>query len=122
MTTPRESLFSVKRLESGYWHLRGDGPCNWAQPRDWPCASETDLEASFFPEAGDRFRALVRTENDRLLRIAARTRCAECGVEFPVPVSEEQAEADWGAAAADEIGYACQRCADEFDGTAANAR
>ena len=22
----------IKRLPSGYYHLRGTGPCNWAQP------------------------------------------------------------------------------------------
>jgi len=45
---------TVKRLESGYYHVRGDGPCNWAQPRCWPC-SEDSLRASAFPEASEAF-------------------------------------------------------------------
>ena len=48
--------FTIKRLESGYWHLRGIGPCNWAQPLFWPCADLAQLEASFFEEAGEPFR------------------------------------------------------------------
>lgn len=32
---------SVKRLSSGYFHIRGDGPENWAQPPTWPCSEET---------------------------------------------------------------------------------
>lgn len=45
---------TVKRLDSGYFHVRGTGPCNWAQPRRWPC-SETELRLAAFPEASDSF-------------------------------------------------------------------
>lgn len=71
--TEQPSLFqdgdetvTVKRLSSGYYHLRGVGPCNWAQPQAWPCA-ESDLEDAFFGEAGEPFRRAVRAENARLL-------------------------------------------------------
>jgi hypothetical protein len=60
---------TVKQLESGYFHLRGVGLCNWAQPPRWPLPPE-ELEAAFFGEAGERFRAAVRFENERLLEEA----------------------------------------------------
>jgi len=51
---------TITRLESGYYHVRGQGPCNWAQPRVWPCSAE-ELRASAFPEASESFlRAAVR--------------------------------------------------------------
>lgn len=46
----------IKRLDSGYYHIRGQGPCNWAQPPTWPC-SEQVLLAHTFGEAGNEFRA-----------------------------------------------------------------
>ncbi len=58
---------TVKRLDSGYWHLRSIGPCNWAQPRLWPSPSEAELEESFFSEACEAFRQVVRSENVRLM-------------------------------------------------------
>lgn len=58
---------TVKRLSSGYWHLRGIGPCNWAQPRAWPTLDMDELEESFFGEACEAFRRVVRAENERLL-------------------------------------------------------
>ena len=45
---------TVKRLPSGYYHIRGDGPCNWAQPPSWPC-DEQMLRASAFPQASETF-------------------------------------------------------------------
>ena len=42
----------VTRLCSGYFLVRGIGPCNWAQPPTWPCTEET-LRASAFPEASE---------------------------------------------------------------------
>ena len=54
---------TIKKLTSGYWHIRGEGPCNWAQPPCWPCSDET-LEASFFPEAGEEFRRDVQRANE----------------------------------------------------------
>lgn len=44
----------VKRLDSGHWHVRGHGPCNWAQPPVWPCDEKT-LRDNAFPEASDVF-------------------------------------------------------------------
>ena len=51
---------TATRLESGWWHVRGEGLCNWAQPPEWPC-DEAALRASAFPEAGEEFlRAAAR--------------------------------------------------------------
>ncbi len=44
----------AKQLDSGYWHLRGTGPCNWAQPPWWPC-DEATLRERVFPEASEEF-------------------------------------------------------------------
>lgn len=51
----------VKRLESGWWHIRGRGPCNWAQVPNWPC-DEGLLRDGAFPEASEEFirTALLR--------------------------------------------------------------
>ncbi len=46
----------IKRLSSGHWHIRGRGPCEWAQPPAWPCTPE-ELDAAFFPEASEDFRS-----------------------------------------------------------------
>ncbi len=45
---------AVRRLESGFWHVRGYGPCNWAQPPQWPC-SEAMLREYAFSQAGEEF-------------------------------------------------------------------
>ena len=44
----------IKKLDSGYWHARGIGPCNWAQ---WIGPLTDD---AFFPEASDEFRRALR--------------------------------------------------------------
>ena len=50
---------TIQRLSSGYYHIRGEGPCNWAQPPRWPC-SEDVLRQHAFPEASEPFlRAAV---------------------------------------------------------------
>ena len=50
----------IRRLSSGYYHLRGRGPCNWTQPTVWPCTEET-LRSSAFPQASEAFlRACLR--------------------------------------------------------------
>ena len=59
---------SVRRLSSGYWHLRGQGPCSWAQPPSWPC-SERVLREHAFGEASEEFiqsclRLLPKEAND----------------------------------------------------------
>ena len=47
-------MIRAKKLESGYWHVRGNGPCEWAQPPHYPCDEET-LRAHAFPEDSDKF-------------------------------------------------------------------
>jgi len=47
-------MISVKKLSTGYYHIRGQGPCNWAQPPYWPCSEEV-LRAHAFPEAAEYF-------------------------------------------------------------------
>ena len=47
-------MIKAKQLESGYWHVRGNGPCEWAQPPHYPCDEET-LRAHAFPEASEEF-------------------------------------------------------------------
>jgi len=58
-------MITVTRLSSGYYLVRGDGPCEWAQPPSWPC-DETTLLAHTFPEASAEFfnAALRRMELD----------------------------------------------------------
>ena len=56
----REWNIAVQRLSSGYWHIRGEGPCNFAQPPHWPCDEET-LRAHTFHEASEGFiQAAIR--------------------------------------------------------------
>ena len=51
---------TVTKLESGYYHIRGQGPCNWAQPVSWPTC-EAVLRHAAFPEASEEFiRAALR--------------------------------------------------------------
>ena len=50
-----EARITVKRLHgSHYYHVRGTGPCNWAQPPCWPCDERT-LRRHAFPEASEEF-------------------------------------------------------------------
>jgi hypothetical protein len=44
----------IKRLSSGYWHIRGAGPCNWAQPPIWP-SDEAVLRGHMFGQASEAF-------------------------------------------------------------------
>lgn len=48
------ATIAVRKLESGYFHVRGRGPCEWAQPPCWPC-DEATLRQHSFPEASERF-------------------------------------------------------------------
>jgi hypothetical protein len=62
-------MIQIKLLPSGYYHARGEGPCNWAQ---WP-AYESLRAEHFFPQASAGFR---------------RARCAspgQCGVRVMRP-------------------------------------
>ena len=61
---------TAKRLPSGYWHIRGEGPCNWAQPPAWPCSAQT-LKDHAFQQASLEFLAAALIEADRLARAAA---------------------------------------------------
>ena len=55
---------TVKRLETGWYHLRGYGPCEWAQPPYWPCTEEV-LRAHAFPHASEAFiREALRARRD----------------------------------------------------------
>lgn len=48
------SAITIRKLSSGYWHIRGVGPCNWAQPKYWPCI-EVHLRETAFPQASENF-------------------------------------------------------------------
>lgn len=60
-------MISVTRLDSGYYHIRGVGPCNWSQPPRWPC-SEEEISKYAFPEASKEFikKAAALAELERL--------------------------------------------------------
>lgn len=45
---------TARPLESGYYHVRGNGPQNWAQPPRWPCSEET-LRGAACPGASEEF-------------------------------------------------------------------
>ncbi len=45
---------AVHSLDSGYYHVRGVGPCNWAQVPFWPC-DEACIRRHAFPEASEDF-------------------------------------------------------------------
>ena len=47
-------MIRIKKLSSGYFHIRGQGPCNWAQPARWPCG-EKEFRESCFPQASEEF-------------------------------------------------------------------
>jgi hypothetical protein len=47
-------ILTTKQLSSGYWHIRGVGPCNWTQPSHWPCSEEM-IRSSAHPEASEDF-------------------------------------------------------------------
>lgn len=51
-------MLKIRQLDSGYWHVRGDGFCDFAQPPHWPCSKETFL-ASCSPEASQPFKTEV---------------------------------------------------------------
>lgn len=47
-------MITIKKLDSGFYHIKGDGVCNWAQPPYWPC-DEHILRAHAFPQASEGF-------------------------------------------------------------------
>lgn len=50
----------VNQLESGWWHIRGAGPCNWTQPPCWP-ATEDQIKSHAFSEASEEFLRAAAT-------------------------------------------------------------
>ena len=50
-------------LPSGCIHIRGRGPCNWAQVPCWPCGDDT-LAAGTFEEASMEFRVALHEARD----------------------------------------------------------
>ena len=46
---------TIMQLESSYYHIRGECPCNWAQPPTPPPYDEATLREHAFPEASDAF-------------------------------------------------------------------
>lgn len=61
---------SIHVLPSGYYHIRGTGPCNWAQVPFWPC-DEACVRRHAFPEASEEFilSAARRATAERDLKI-----------------------------------------------------
>lgn len=47
-------MVTAKQLPSGFWLVRGSGPCEWSQPPFWPCDERT-LRDYAFPEASEGF-------------------------------------------------------------------
>jgi hypothetical protein len=57
---PMTDTLRIKRLSTGAWHVRGNGPCEWAQFASWP-PSDADLVTGVFPEASQKFRDQIAT-------------------------------------------------------------
>lgn len=57
-------IITVRRLSGGYYHIRGKGPCNWAQPDHWPC-SEQELRSSAFQDPSDEFIRAAMEAHDQ---------------------------------------------------------
>lgn len=55
---------TIERVDSGYYHIRGEGPCNWWQGPNWPPLDDGELRAGFFPEAGEAFRTEIARRVD----------------------------------------------------------
>ena len=55
---------TIRKLESGYFIIRGEGPCNWAQVPIYPC-SEAALRQSAFPECSEDFILSVIRQMER---------------------------------------------------------
>ena len=45
---------SIKKLNTGWYHIKGVGPANWTQPPTWP-ASEDAIRQNAFPQASETF-------------------------------------------------------------------
>ena len=58
-------IVSVRQLESGYWYVRGRGPCNWAQLLRWPTDLKSAKTASFYETGLTFITALAREGRKR---------------------------------------------------------
>ncbi len=36
-----EMRITVRKMSSGAYHIKGEGPCNWSTVPEWPCSRET---------------------------------------------------------------------------------
>lgn len=45
---------TITKLSSGYYLIKGNGPCEWAQIEKWPC-SENEFREGCFKEASEEF-------------------------------------------------------------------
>ena len=91
-------MIRLKQLSTGHWHIRGDGPCNWAQVPNWPTTAD-ELRKHAFPGASTQFlqettdlsnflaeHANARTPIGKVLRFFEK--CAPCRVALGVLVSD----------------------------------
>ncbi len=51
-------MININKLQSGYFYISGNGPCNWTQPPCWPC-TEDAIRDHAFPEASESFLGAV---------------------------------------------------------------
>ena len=51
-------ITGLKQISTGWYHIRGIGPCNWVQTPEWP-ATEAVIREHAFPEASEEFIKLV---------------------------------------------------------------
>lgn len=56
----QRAVLTWKQLPTGYWHVRGLGPCNWTQPPDWPVADMEYLRLHAHPEVSEVFIRVAR--------------------------------------------------------------
>ena len=49
----------IKKLPSGYYHIRGHGLCNWAQVEKWPCTIE-ELKLGNFQGGKDFIESVMK--------------------------------------------------------------
>lgn len=56
----KEISLRVVKLSSGFFRVRGNGPCEFGQYSSWPPLDERALLEETFPEASESFREAVR--------------------------------------------------------------
>ena len=78
---------TARRLESGYLHIRGDGPCNWAQvPPNWTGDLAAFREHAFL-EASEEF---VRAAYSYASRRVQTLECPVCRTCHDLPLCPER--------------------------------